>query len=96
MNCKKGDLAVVVRSSHGNEGKVVRCVQFIPAFRRIFADGSSQTTAGWEIDPRLASFDGPDACWAAPDECLRPIRDPGDDATDETLTWLPVPTKVTA
>jgi len=27
-------------------------------------------------------------------ECvLFPIRDPGDDATDETLTWLPVPHK---
>jgi hypothetical protein len=24
---------------------------------------------------------------------LRPIRDPGDDAQDETLDWLPVPTK---
>lgn len=27
-----------------------------------------------------------------PDAWLRPIRDPGDDAQDETLTWLPVPT----
>lgn len=24
---------------------------------------------------------------------LRPIIDPGDDATDETLTWLPVPSR---
>ncbi len=28
-----------------------------------------------------------------PDHALRPIRDPGDDATDETLQWLPVPSK---
>ncbi len=26
-----------------------------------------------------------------PDSWLRPIRDPGDDAQDETLQWLPVP-----
>jgi hypothetical protein len=29
------------------------------------------------------------------DRRLRPIRDPGEDATDETLLWLPVPTKQT-
>lgn len=27
------------------------------------------------------------------DKYLRPIRDPGDDARDETLEWLPVPVK---
>jgi hypothetical protein len=27
----------------------------------------------------------------AMDSILRPIRDPGDDAQDETLSWLPVP-----
>lgn len=25
------------------------------------------------------------------DECLKPLRDPGDDAQDESLQWLPVP-----
>jgi hypothetical protein len=27
------------------------------------------------------------------DVCLRPIRDPGEDAKDETLSWLDVPQK---
>lgn len=26
-----------------------------------------------------------------PDDILRPIRDPGDDARDETLSWKPLP-----
>jgi len=26
MNCKQGDLAIVIRSVRGNEGKIVRCV----------------------------------------------------------------------
>ena len=29
----------------------------------------------------------------AKDSQLRPIRDPGDDARDETLEWLPVPSR---
>lgn len=28
------------------------------------------------------------------DDYLRPIRDPGEDARDETLDWLPVPTAI--
>lgn len=27
------------------------------------------------------------------DDYLRPIRDPGDDARDESLSWLPVPSR---
>lgn len=30
------------------------------------------------------------------DEILRPLRDPGNDARDETLDWLPAPAKETA
>lgn len=28
-----------------------------------------------------------------PDKALQPLIDPGDGARDETLEWLPVPTK---
>lgn len=34
-----------------------------------------------ELEPGSAVYDG----------ALRPIRDPGDDAQDETLQWLQVP-----
>jgi hypothetical protein len=30
---------------------------------------------------------------AVADRCLQPLSDPGDEAVDETLLWLPVPTK---
>lgn len=39
----------------------------------------------WDVEPELergrSVYDG----------ALRPIRDPGEDAQDETLSWLPVP-----
>lgn len=30
-NCKKGDMAIVIRSSAGNEGKIVTCLEYIGA-----------------------------------------------------------------
>lgn len=41
----------------------------------------------WVVDPM------PKGLIAIADKNLRPIRDPGDDATDETLTCLPVPSR---
>lgn len=31
MNCKEGDLAMIVKSKAGNEGKIVRCIQYVGA-----------------------------------------------------------------
>jgi phosphoribosyl 1,2-cyclic phosphodiesterase len=75
MNCKPGDLAVIVRSSAFTKyiGSVVRCVA---------TDGFM-----WQID---RSLDGHPEYWIlVPDSCLRHIRDPGEDARDESLAWLP-------
>lgn len=83
MNCKPGDLAVIVKSlsPDGAEhiGKIVRCVQVVDH-------------DAWATDPVLifSSGFGP-ILWF--DRHLRPIRDPGPDAVDETLEWLPVLTK---
>lgn len=79
MNCKPGDLALVVRSILGNEGKVVRCIRW-----------SEKWPGVWVIDRPIGLLDGCAVSYA-PDWMLRPIRDPGDDAQDETLSWLPVP-----
>ena len=83
MNCKPGDLAVIVRSERAPEhiGKIVTCVR-----PHIFLGVEC-----WEITPTLKNSTGGTAYWAVPDRQLRPIRDPGDDAQDETLEWLPVP-----
>jgi hypothetical protein len=108
LNCKPGDLAIIVRSTLGNENKIVRV---------LYADPGNSLPSGsvYEIDGRkwfgistefrwVIESQGSDLrsdtgalfkrrpvrdCW------LRPIRDPGDDAKDETLSWLPVPTKNT-
>jgi hypothetical protein len=84
MNCKQGDLAIVVSFATHPEhnGKIVRCVRYKPY----------QSIDAWVIDPPLESRFPHSSDWAA-DRALRPIRDPGDDARDETLDWLPVPTK---
>lgn len=87
MNCKPGDLAVIVRCERSyckaHLGKIVRCIQL---------ESCDEGSMHWATDPKLyATDDGLEIVWA--DEVLRPIRDPGDDATDETLTWLPVPSR---
>jgi hypothetical protein len=82
MNCKAGDMAVIVRGPAFKKfwGRIVQVVE---------TDG---------ILWRLAeSLDGDPKYWLlVPDGCLKPLRDPGDDAKDETLEWLPlVPTNCT-
>lgn len=85
MNCKQGDLAIIVRSYQGNEGRIVRCLRFVPDFR--WEKGGEPT---WQIDVALNTVHS-DARYFVADCQLRPIRDPGDDAKDETLNWLPAP-----
>jgi hypothetical protein len=90
MNCKPGDLAVFVRSTCGNEGLIVRCIRLLTKEemweRRLHPD----TFPCWLTDtPTKCSWGKPDP--SAPDAYIRPIRDPGEDARDETLEWLPVP-----
>ena len=83
MNCKKGDLAVIVGAPSFTRkwdrrylGYVVRCVELLP-------------DKTWWTDPELPAPErGSVITWY--DAELRPIRDPGDDAKDETLIWFPV------
>jgi hypothetical protein len=89
MNCKPGDLAIVVRCPDEayEIGKIVTCLR-----REDFLG-----VPAWRIDPPLRTVTKGDwmveGSWIE-DACLRPIRDnPG---KDETLDWCPVPTKETA
>ena len=84
MNCKPGDLARYVGSVSKNYGRFVLVVS-----RNDFCDG----TPGWETAPPLYMPDGRRFADCVADVLLRPIRDPGNDATDETLQWLPVPSR---
>lgn len=99
MNCRKGDLAIIVKSWAGNEGKIVRCL-FIDAER----SGYETLAPGgivhppepiWIIDQEIPGFDGSLSNYIA-DSQLRPIRDPGDDATDEMVLIAGKPQEVSA
>jgi len=82
MNCKQGDLAIVM--SGASSGVVVICVA---PYCGPWRDSSYQL--GWEIDRPLLKSSGKREKYFA-DRHLRPIRDtPGE---DETLQWLDVPT----
>lgn len=87
MNCKEGDLAIVVKSYAGNEGKIVRCVRYIGVVDGWRGDDY------WVVDSILTTNTGLHGPYA-PDSFLRPIRD--QDGPDETLTWKDVPKEVKA
>ncbi len=89
MRCKQGDLAFVVRSVAGNEGKVVRCATWIGAV--LFDDGVAYDV--WGVDglgnvpvSRRAEFFGCDGaisdCW------LHPIRGEPEAETVEDVLEL--------
>ena len=95
MNCKPGDLAwIVAPFEAAGRGLVVTVVEAAAAGLTCVAKNggiSSWPSAGghaWICDSHDARF----PCVIA-DEALRPIRDPGDDARDETLEWKQVPSR---
>lgn len=87
MNCKPGDLCYLVApfnaASRGRVVTVLRAARTKETFgRRTFYRSAA---VGWVIvGPNMPKS-------VAADECLRPIRDPGDDAKDEILRPLPAP-----
>jgi hypothetical protein len=98
MNCKPGDLAVVVRSkAPWLLGRVVTCVRLHDSQTHDL-DGvpvGGATGPRWVIDPPLDTrmrLSGRHLLlYTLADKSLRPLRNPGDDAQDETLSWKPVP-----
>ena len=86
MNCKPNDLAICIHSEvHERIGTIVEVVG--PA-----ADGAP---GWWTIKSDNAPCPSP-LGWKARDAWLRPIRDPGDDATDEMVLIAGKPQEVTA
>ena len=91
LNCKVGDLAIVVRSRAGNEGKIVRCLALHPAG----TDGRSiEYGPMWRIDGKKirglsASGKLLDMREYCADSSLRPIRpldEPETITTDDEVT----------
>ena len=91
MNCKLGDVAIVVNSIRGNLGKVVMCLEYVGLVRWLNNDGSSVECPTWKTD---TDFNNPLPIFTylIADDQLRPLRDT--DGTDETLEWAGVPAPV--
>lgn len=89
MNCQPGDLAIIIKSFAGNEGKIVRCIKFI---------GSACSELGnlycgtdyWLIDTHIQATDGSTGP-VARDCYLRPIHPT--DEPDEMLIITGLPEK---
>jgi hypothetical protein len=103
MNCKQGDLAVIVHDEQPeNLGRFVTVIEQyidpVPGWegRSVWTvlPQTSLVSECWDYDAKqfLYLHENRDES-QIPDSFLRPIRDPGEDATDETLLWLPVPMK---
>lgn len=87
MNCKPGDLARVISCEKTRDAGIVDLIVKVTKLTENY-----WREPAWNFDgrPLRASTGAPVTC--IPDSMLRPILDPGEDATDETLQWLPVPT----
>lgn len=100
MRCRVGDIAVIVGS--GNPQNIGKFVEVLRP-----SDDSTPEIPQWECRATtiLHGYDFvgnvcmrectvmPGSLVDVDDQDLRPIRNPGEDAQDETLQWLPVPTK---
>lgn len=75
MNCKPGDLAVVVRSTAGNEGKLLQCIRYLGCVDGFIGNDY------WEVDRRVPTLCGFHEPYMR-DSYLRPIR-PGDISDEE-------------
>lgn len=82
MNCKQGDLAIIVKSHAGNEGKIVRCLKFVPAQEFITPEGKIVKWDSWEVNIVINAWSG-EKTSIVPDHFLKPIRD--NDGEDEML-----------
>lgn len=92
MRVEKGDMAFVVRplkSAPEALGMVVEVLAVEAAFPFPTGPKPGAYIRASQSLRRLNGTMGTSG-WCK-QESLRPIRDPGDDAQDETLSWLPVP-----
>ena len=83
MNCKQGDLAVIVRSTCGNEGRFVTCISLIPMHSFLQPDGRIIIGPSWVVEPPIFGWLG-DKAPGVRDALLRPIR--YNDGEDEILS----------
>ena len=97
MNCKPGDLALIVRSKAGNEGRLVECLELVGVVYDRFGMLACNGLVCWRVralDGRPIKWDGGYVGEFVADARMRPIRD--NDGEDETLSWAGNPQHVEA
>ena len=91
MNCKQGDLAVIVRSVSRNEGRIVRCLRLHSSEMFDLDDkfiNSGPRGPRWVIEGNIKSIEGK-RLFSVADAQLRPLRD--SDGEDEMLRFAGKP-----
>lgn len=82
MRCRAGDIALIVKANHPeNLGRIVEVISLTDR------QGVWRVRGVSPLKTNLGSATSA-SCY---DDWLRPIRDHGEDAQDETLQWLPAP-----
>lgn len=89
MNCKPGDLAVIVRTLPPGAFLLGYVVEVLHQVADVDQGPAWLVRLQRDITNPISGEIGSEG--VAPDAFLMPIRDPGEDAQDETLQWLPVP-----
>ena len=89
MNCKPGDLARIIPHLMTTNLGIVDVVVRVTAINAMSSAANGEPV--WDYEGNVNTVFG--RIESLEDALLRPIRDPGEDARDETLSWLPVPTK---
>lgn len=99
LNCNQGDLAVVVRSECGNEGKIVRCLRLaqpgeIHKSECKKVEIESTTFGCWVVDQlmdwKIHPLAESSKHFLAKDIGLQPLR------SGDTLAWVGKPERVAA
>ena len=94
LNCKKGDLAIIVRSQLGNAGRVVTCLRIALPENLLETFGSTMEKHEliWRIDTPMKWSNWTRGVVEVPfmaDEVLRPLRD--SEGEDEMLRLVGKP-----
>lgn len=96
MNCKPGDLAFLAIPPRAEFAGLVVEVLRAGKPQRLKKPFGHLSGASWWVRASRACMTTRGIAlteFVLPDAALKPIRDPGDDAVDESLLWLRVPTK---
>jgi len=101
MRCEPGDLAMIVRGLAGADCRLVGTLVTVGSlhsidsyFGPVWNVTHMQPHIGVRANGKSGKVTGLGTAgvkFQCPDDWLRPIRDPGDEAVDQSLLWFRVP-----